>query len=118
MFYRKIIFISITLFVFAAAISSTVFAADLSIEVDKETNIALVSNSLPYPVTLLNLLADEQHRLPLFCKLKPGGTEQIKLRFDMPKTVSYAVCEISSPLNQIKKSRDNYYHLSVEIQIH
>lgn len=94
----------------------TAFAADLSITVDRERNLAVITNTLSTDVTLLNLLATDQRRLPLFNRLPAGATVQAPLRFAMPATVSYAVCEIAAPLEGMKKARDNYFHLSVDIR--
>ena len=103
------------LLVFLLLPSMAVSAADLSIEVDKGNNLATINNTLPNTVTLLFLVNSNQQRLPLFTKLSPEGSAQVKLRFDMPETVNYAVCDIFPPINGLEKAQDNHYHLTVEV---
>jgi len=102
--------------IFSFLISGVVYAADITIKVDQDKKTASITSSLPVNVTLLNLMSADNRRLPLFSKLTPGKPVEIPLRFTMPESVSYAACEIPNAPNGYEKERDNYYHLSVEIQ--
>jgi len=104
-----------SLLMFFILFTGMAFAADLSIQVDKDKQQASITSSLSTSVTLLYLVGTDNRRLPLFSRLVPGETVQLPLRFIMPETVSYATCEIPNPPKGYEKELDNYYHLSVEI---
>lgn len=109
---------SISLFFFlilAIGTAGVAFAADVTVKVDKEKNLAVVTSSLPTDVTLLFLVGPGNRRLPLYGKMAPGKSIEIPLRYVMPKAVSYAACEIPDPPKGYEKELDNYYHLSVDI---
>lgn len=109
--------ISAAVLVILALLSGSAFAADLTLQLDKDRKLATVTSSFPAEVTLLFVVDGNNRRLPLFARLSPGKSVEVPMHFEVPRTISHANCEISDPPAGLQKESDNYYHLDVQVTV-
>ena len=69
-------------------------AADLILKVDNKAHTVAVTNTLPTKVTMLFLEAPGSTNLPVYAQLEKGATVNVPLRFAMPASVPFAVCDV------------------------